>query len=196
MPTCTSRSGRTGSPGPVMSGISAVSAPRVRTRCSPAPWLWAPTESRLWFWTSALRCSARWRLPAPAGPAQLGSRPGTADGGDSGPDLGNRSAGAAADLGSRSEDGPGKLGSRPDGGAEDLGSRPDVSAQVSARPHRLPDGSWGVFSREKVAPGDQVQVQVRTAGGQSWVATVVEVVEQGPRGTVARARSGPRPERR
>ena len=147
-------------------------------------------------------------------PAHLGNRPEASDGGD----LGSRflSAGATApegelgsrqqspsdsELGSRYEEGPMQLGSRPDpasgllpqsgpeDGALELGSRSYALSPAAARPHRLPDGSWGVVSREEVAPGDQVQV--RNSACQSWMATVVEAVEQGPRGTVAGTSCGP-----
>ena len=131
-------------------------------------------------------------------PARLGSRSEAVDSGE----LGSRSStagatGPEAELGSRPEGGPGQLGSRfdpasgsdlgsrsGDGADADLGSRSPAPTPASARPHRLPDGSWGILSQEEVAPGDQVQV--RTPGGQSWLATVVEVFERRPRGTVAR----------
>ena len=148
------------------------------------------------------------RSEAAAG-RELGSRSAGAE-----PDLGSRSlpggaTGREAGLGSRAGDGSGELGSRPDGapselgsrsgdgpeagydaGPEaDLGSRSQPGPPTAARPHRLPDGSWGVVCREEVAVGDEIQV--RTSGGQSWLATVVEVIEHGPRGIVARASRGP-----
>ena len=109
------------------------------------------------------------------GQSELGSRPDSASG---------------VELGSRSDDGYAQLGSRSDGGADEhLGSGSQPRPPTAARPHRLPDGSWGVVCREEVAVGDQVQV--RTAGGESWLATVAEVLEHGPRGIVARASRGP-----
>ena len=61
---------------------------------------------------------------------------------------------------------------------------------ASVRPHRLPDGSWGVFSVEPLAAGDLVEVT--TASGQTWTATVVEALEPTPRGFVARTSGRPR----
>ena len=66
----------------------------------------------------------------------------------------------------------------------DLGTTP-----APARPHRLPDGAWGVVSPRPLARGDLVTVT--TSGGQCWTATVTEVLEQTERGTVARTSGRP-----
>ena len=61
------------------------------------------------------------------------------------------------------------------------------------RPHRLSDGSWGVVSQQQLAMGDLVTVT--TASGQSWTATVTEVLEPVRRGFVARTSGRPQPRR-
>ena len=70
-------------------------------------------------------------------------------------DLGSSSEAADGDdLGSRSEDGDLQLGSRStDGSGSELGSRPDPVPPVAARPHRLPDGSWGCLLPGGGGPG-------------------------------------------
>ena len=134
------------------------------------------------------------RLNAPADPrpeANLGSRPDGAVstgaeaslGSSSKPDLGGSSA---ADLGSSPDDANGHLTSRdPAGDAEPL--------PTPVRPHRLSDDSWGVLSQRPLAPGDLVMVN--TASGQSWTATVTEVLEPVQRGYVARTSGRPQPRR-
>ena len=97
---------------------------------------------------------------------ELGSRSSTA--GATGPEaeLGSRqSHRSAAQLGSRPEGGPGQLGSRfdpasgsdlgsrsGDGADADLGSRSPAPTPAAARPHRLPDGSWGSSPRRRWPP--------------------------------------------
>ena len=151
---------------------------------------------------------------SPAGPSEgdLGtSSPEPADGlgtsptGPSEGDLGTSSPEPADGLGT-SPTGPseGDLGTSPSEPADGLGTSPAgpsegdlgigepvpvASAPAPARPLRLPDGSWGVLSREPLAVGDQVRVT--TSGGQSWTATVTEVLETTERGAAARTSGRP-----
>ncbi len=147
------------------------------------------------------RLGSRLNASADPGPeANLGSRSDgeVSTGAEAGlgsssePDLGGSSA---ADLGSSPDDANGHLTSRdpagdaePDpvgGGAEPL--------PTPVRPHRLSDDSWGVLSQRPLAPGDLVMVN--TASGQSWTATVTEVLEPVQRGYVARTSGRPQPRR-
>ena len=86
----------------------------------------------------------------------------------------------------------GGLGTSPTEPADGLGTSspvPVASAPTPARPLRLPDGSWGVLSTEPLAVGGQVRVT--TSGGQSWTATVTEVLETTERGVAARTSGRP-----
>ena len=128
---------------------------------------------------------------SPAGPSEgkLGTSPSeSADG------LGTSPAGPSeGDLGTSPSEPADGLGTSPAGPSEgDLGIGepvPVASAPAPARPLRLPDGSWGVLSREPLAVGDQVRVT--TSGGQSWTATVTEVLETTERGAAARTSGRP-----
>ena len=151
---------------------------------------------------------------SPTGPSEgdLGTSPsepadglGTSPTGPSEGDLGTSSPEPADGLGT-SPTGPseGDLGTSPSEPADGLGTSPTgpsegdlgigepvpvASAPAPARPLRLPDGSWGVLSREPLAVGDQVRVT--TSGGQSWTATVTEVLETTERGAAARTSGRP-----
>jgi len=117
-------------------------------------------------------------------------------------DLGGRAdraeaTGAEADLGGRTEDGlattvEGQAATPVADAGSDVGSDvgSEKSAPVTVRPHRLPGGAWGVLSTAPLAVGDLVQV--RTASGSTWTATVSELLEPTPRGFVARTSGRPR----
>ena len=116
------------------------------------------------------------------------SSPGSSEGG-----LGTSPTEPAGGLGtSPAGSSEGGLGTSPTEPAGGLGTSPPVpvaSAPTPARPLRLPDGSWGVLSTEPLAVGGQVRVT--TSGGQSWTATVTEVLETTERGVTARTSGRP-----
>ena len=127
---------------------------------------------------------------SPVEPADgLGTSPaGSSEGG-----LGTSPTEPAGELGtSPAGSSEGGLGTSPTESAGGLGTSPPIpvaSAPAPARPLRLPDGSWGVLSPEPLAVGGQVRVT--TSGGQSWTATVTEVLETTERGVAARTSGRP-----
>ena len=75
------------------------------------------------------------------------------------------------------------------------GEREDqIPDPIEARPHRLPDNTWGVMCPQGTGVGDLVTVT--TARGNTWQARITEVVSQTDRGVIARSQSqGPPPNR-
>lgn len=121
------------------------------------------------------------RLPTTAGP-----EPGDAGGG-----LPTTSSAAPPTVPEGESNGlpttdPGEL---PTTAGPDAGGDGDGLPTTPARPHRLGDGSWGVVSDLRLTVGDVVEV--RTARGQTWRATVTEVLEPTGRGFVARTSGRP-----
>ena len=128
-------------------------------------------------------------LVHPGAETDLGSRPKgmVATGAEAG--LGSNSA---AELGSSPDDVDGDLGSRRGAEPDPVGDGAEPRP-TPVRPRRLSDGSWGVLSQRPLAPGDPVMVS--TTAGQSWIATVTEVLEPVQQGYVARASGRPQSSR-